>query len=423
MSATDNNLVITPVPWYKEITMRQWKVLVAGFLGWGMDAFDFLLYNFTILAIIKEWGLSTSETGLVASVTVVASALGGCVFGVVADRLGRMKALTLTILLYSVASGFCGISQNIWQLMFFRILVGLGMGGEWSAGAALISETWPAEHKGKAMAIMQSAYALGGMLAGFVAGPVADAFGWRALFFLGIIPALICLWIRYHVEESEMWVAQKKAVEQKQVEDRHWSELFKGELLNKTLLATALCTVFMIASLPTTIWLPAYLGSPLEKGGAGLSIVKSSWFTIPYFLGSFVGYLSFGFLIDWLGRKKSFALFFFASLVTVPIYMRVPVSEAVFICLTFLVGLFVVGYYGGFGVILGELFPTSLRATGQGLSYNIGRGITAFAITWVGSIQASIGGLGNALMITTSFFVLALLLLLVMPNTKGKALE
>lgn len=423
MSATNGNLVTSSVLWYREITMRQWKVLLAGFLGWGMDAFDFLLYNFTILAIIKEWGLSTSETGMVASVTVVASAFGGCVFGVIADRMGRMKALTLTILLYSVASGFCGLSQNIWQLMFFRILVGIGMGGEWSAGAALISETWPAEHKGKAMAIMQSAYALGGMLAGVVAGPVVAAYGWRALFFIGIIPALICLWIRYNVEESEMWLAQKEKVANKQAEDRRWPELFKGAMLKNTLLATAICTVFMIASLPTTIWLPTYLGSPIEKGGAGLSIVKSSWFTIPYFLGSFVGYLTFGFLIDWLGRKKSFALFFASALIMVPIYMRVPVSETIFIGLTFLVGLFVVGYYGGFGVILGELFPTTLRATGQGMAYNIGRGITAFAITWVGSIQAQIGGLGNALMITTSFFVLALLLLLALPETKGKALE
>ncbi|HMM19928.1 MAG TPA: MFS transporter [Selenomonadales bacterium] len=423
MSTNDNLALGVPVPWYKEITTRQWKVLIAGFLGWGMDAFDFLLYNFTILAIIKEWGISTSETGLVASVTVVSSALGGCIFGVVADRMGRMKALTLTILLYSVASGFCGLSQNIWQLMLFRVLVGIGMGGEWSAGAALISETWPAKHKGKAMAIMQSAYALGGMLAGLVAGPVAAAFGWRALFFLGIAPALICLWIRYHVEESEMWVAQKEKIANKQIEDKQWTELFKGAMLKNTLLATAICTVFMIASLPTTIWLPTYLGMPVAQGGAGLSIVKSSWFTIPYFLGSFVGYLGFGFLIDWIGRKKSFALFFAASLIAVPVYMRVPVSEAIFICLTFLVGLFVVGYYGGFGVILGELFPTTLRATGQGLAYNIGRGITAFGITFVGSIQASIGGLGNALMITTSFFVLALLLLLALPETKGKALE
>jgi MFS family permease len=403
--------------------MRQWKVLLAGFLGWGMDAFDFLLYNFTILSIIKEWGLTTGETGMVASVTVIASAVGGCIFGVVADRLGRMKALTITILLYSVASGLCGLSQNIWQLMVFRILVGIGMGGEWSAGAALISETWPAKHKGKAMSIMQSAYALGGVAAGFVAGPILTMYGWRALFFLGIIPAFICLWIRHHVEESEMWLEQKEKIANKQTEDRHWSELFKGALLKNTLLATAICTVFMVASLPTTIWLPTYLGLPVAQGGAGLSIVKSSWFTIPYFLGSFVGYLTFGFLIDWLGRKKSFALFFASSLIMIPIYMRVPVSEAVFIIFTFLVGLFVVGYYGGFGVILGELFPTALRATGQGLAYNIGRGITAFAITFVGAIQASIGGLGNALMITTSFFIIALLLLLALPDTKGKALE
>src|SRR3954451_24145576 len=123
-------------PWYKEINKQQWKALIAAFLGWALDAFDFLLYNFVIVTLIKEWGLTTASTGLVASVSVVASALGGMIFGRVADRFGRMKALTMTVLIYSVATGLSGLSQNIWQLMFFRLLVGLGMGGEWSAGAA-----------------------------------------------------------------------------------------------------------------------------------------------------------------------------------------------------------------------------------------------------------------------------------------------
>ena len=192
-------------PWYKDINKQQWKALIAAFLGWALDAFDFLLYNFVIVTLIKEWGLTTASTGLVASVSVVASALGGMVFGRVADRFGRMKALTITVLIYSFATGLSGLSQNIWQLMFFRLLVGLGMGGEWSAGAALISETWPKEHRGKAMSIMQSGYAVGGLTAALIAGPLIHALGWRPVFFIGIIPALLVFWIRKHVEEPEIW--------------------------------------------------------------------------------------------------------------------------------------------------------------------------------------------------------------------------
>jgi MFS family permease len=409
-------------PWYKEINKKQWKALVAAFLGWTLDAFDFLLYNFTIVTLIKEWGLTTASTGLVASVTVVASALGGMVFGRVADRFGRMRALTLTVLIYAVATALSGLSQGIWQLMFFRVLVGLGMGGEWSAGAALISETWPKKHRGKAMSIMQSGYAVGGLAASFIAGPIIQAFGWRPLFFIGIIPAILVFWIRKNVEEPEIWKEQEPKA--KEIVKTSWLDLFRGNLLKVTLVGVIFCVIGLGASYPIASWLPTYLGTAKDHGGAGFSIVQASLLTIPYYIGSIIGYILFGFFSDRIGRKKSFAIYFVGAVIVIPAFILSGASHlTVFLILMGFVGMFAVGYYGGFGTILAEMYPTKLRSSGQGLCYNVGRGVSAFAITGSGAIAMSVG-VGNALLYSSvALFILAVVATLIIPETIGKDLE
>lgn len=415
----------TKKPWYKEITRPQWNALIAGFLGWALDAFDFLLYNFTIVTLIKEWGLTTAETGLVASFTVVASALGGMVFGRVADLIGRMKALTLTVLVYSVATGFCGMAQNIWQLMAFRLIVGLGMGGEWSAGAALISETWPKEHRGKAMSLMQSGYAVGGLVASLIAGPIIHAYGWRVLFFVGIIPALLVYWIRRNVEEPEIYCKAKEAqCNTESAAGTSWFDLFRGNLVKITFVGTLFCIIGLGASYPMASWLPTYLGTAAEKGGAGFSVVQSSLYTMPYYIGSIAGYLFFGVLSDRIGRKCSFALYFGGAVIVIPAFILTgPGNLPIFLLLMGFVGFCAVGYYGGFGTVLAEMYPTQLRGSGQGFCYNVGRGVSSFAITGSGALAMSLG-LGNALMYSsTALFVLAIFATLLLKETKGKALE
>lgn len=414
----------TKRPWYKDINKQQWNALIAAFLGWALDAFDFLLYNFTIVTLIKQWGLTTATTGLVASFTVVASALGGMVFGRFADRFGRMKALTLTVLIYSLATGLSGLSQNIWQLMAFRLLVGLGMGGEWSAGAALISETWPKEHRGKAMSIMQSGYAVGGLIASLIAGPIIQAYGWRPLFFIGIIPAILVYWVRKNVEEPEIWKNNETQSASKATVKTSWSDLFKGSLLKVTIIGTIFCIIGLGASYPMASWLPTFLGTAVEKGGAGFSVVKASLYTIPYYLGSIIGYLMFGFLSDKIGRKKSFAIYFVGAAIVIPTFIMVGSGNIpVFFILMALVGCFAVGYYGGFGTVLAEMYPTRLRGSGQGLCYNVGRGVSAFAITGAGALAMSVG-VGKALMYSSAgLFVLAIFATLILPETTGKELE
>jgi MFS family permease len=417
-------MVTIKTPWYKEINRKQWNALFAAFLGWALDAFDFLLYNFTIVTLIKEWGLTTAETGLVASFTVVASSFGGIVFGYVADRVGRLKALTFTVLIYSVATGFCGLSQNIWQLMFCRLMVGLGMGGEWSAGAALVSETWPKQHRGKAMSIMQSGYAVGGLIAALVAGPIIEAIGWRILFVLGILPALLVYWIRRHVEEPEIWTSRVLATNSIEKAPKiSWLEIFQGANLKITLSGVVFCIIGLGASYPISIWLPAYLGTPIAKGGAGLSVVQSSLYSMPYYIGSIIGYWAFGYLSDVIGRKKAFGLYFAVAAVALPVFMFVSTSNMfLFVVLLMLVGFTAVGFYGGFGTVLGEMYPTRVRASGQGFCYNVARGISAFAISGAGALALSVG-IGNALAYSGGIFIIAVLALVLIPETKGKQLE
>src|SRR6188472_3644802 len=181
------------------------KALVAASLGWLLDAFDVMLYALILKSVIDELGLTTAQGGLMASLTLGASAVGGLIFGVVADKLGRTRALSLSILLYSIFTFACGLAQTVWQFAAFRILLGLGMGGEWASGATLVSETWPEQHRGKALGIMQSSWAIGYGLAAIVVAVVLPGFGWRAVFFVGIVPALLTLWIRSTVKEPEMW--------------------------------------------------------------------------------------------------------------------------------------------------------------------------------------------------------------------------
>src|SRR5688572_14206667 len=206
-----NRILDNSLGFWKEASPEARKALVAASLGWMLDAFDVMLYALILTAVIQDLGLSRETGGLMASLTLGASAVGGLLFGVLADKLGRTRALNLSILLYSVFTFACGLAQDVWQFAIFRLLLGIGMGGEWASGATLVSETWPEKHRGKALGIMQSCWAIGYGLAAIVVAIVLPRYGWRAVFFVGIIPALFTLWIRRSVKEPEMWLRAKGA--------------------------------------------------------------------------------------------------------------------------------------------------------------------------------------------------------------------
>jgi MFS family permease len=424
---------MTPL-WSRQITPTQWRALFAAQAGWMLDAMDVLLYSFALRTIQTEFQIDSATAGLLVSGTLLSSAVGGIIFGVVADYIGRTKALITTILIYSFCSAGTATAQNLWQLILWRSLLGLGMGGEWSSGAVLVSETWPAEHRGKAIGIMQSGWALGYILAAGVSAVVLPRFGWRALFLVGVLPALLTVWIRRRVAEPEVWkVAPRFSFEihrRKVGANRSNSlflketfyEIFEPNLLRHTFIATLLTTSVLFAYWGLFTWLPGFLSKPVAQGGAGMSIVKTSGWIIPMQIGAFFGYLSFGFIADRLGRKPAFIFYLLIAAILVPIYGHKARSDTVLMILGPFLGFFGSGYFSLFGAMLAELFPTKVRATAQGFAYNAGRAVSALSPFIIGGL-ADIYGIGSALALTSAFFLAGTMLILFLPETRGAKLE
>ena len=388
-----------------------------------LDAMDVLLYTFALTTIQKEFQFDSATAGLLASVTLLASAIGGILFGIIADYIGRTKALITTILIYSFCSAGTATAQNLLQLILWRSLLGLGMGGEWSSGSVLVSETWPAEHRGKAIGIMQSGWALGYILAALVSAFVLPRFGWRVLFLVGVLPALLTIWIRRRVPEPAVWnVAQTSSVQLSQFFKEKLNAIFQPALLRRTLIATLLTSFVLFAYWGLFTWLPGFLSKPLLQGGAGMSIVKTSGWIIPMQIGAFCGYLSFGFISDRFGRKPTFIFYLLTAAVLVPIYGQMARSDSVLLLLGPFIGFFGSGYFSLFGAMLAELFPTSIRATGQGFAYNAGRAFSALAPFTIGQL-ADLYGIGSALALTSAFFLIGAMMILLLPETRGVTLK
>jgi MFS family permease len=411
------------VPWYRTITPRQWRALVAAKLGWMLDAMDFVIYVMAIGRLQAYFGFDAATAGLLGTITLLVSAGGGLLFGVVADRIGRTRALMITILIFSFASLGAATSQSVLQLLLWRALLGIGMGGEWASGAVLVSETWPPEHRTKAISIMQSGWAIGYILAALLAGlflsvlPLGEE-GWRWLFVAGVLPAFFTLWIRSRVEEPEAWTRARVR------ERRPLAVLFAPALRRRTVLAILLTAAVQFAYWGLFFWLPGFLATPVERGGAGMTLVRSISWIIPMQIGAYLGYLSFGFIADRLGRRRTCALFLVAAAVLVPLYGMLVRTPLALMLVGPLLGFVGHGYFSMFGSFLAELFPTAVRATGQGLTYNAGRGLGALAPFTIGALATLPRvGIGSALAVTSAFFLLGAALLYTLPDTAGRELE
>jgi MFS family permease len=404
--------------WYRDVTPAQRRTLLAASLGWMLDSMDVQLYALILLEVMRGLGMDSATGGLLASLTLLASAAGGVGFGILADRVGRARALTASILVYSVFTAACGLSQNVAQLAVFRILLGLGMGGEWAAGAALVAETWPAEHRGKALGIMQSAWAVGYGLAAAATALILPRFGWRAVFFLGILPALVTFWIRRRVPEPEIWLSARN--QPASADTTGLGALFSRPHRRNILVATFMNAATMFGWWGLFTWLPSYLKLPAEQGGAGLSIVTSSVWLVVLTVGQWLGYVSFGFVADTLGRRRAYLMYLLTAAALVPVYGGTRDARTLLLLGPFL-AFFGTGYFSGFGAITAELFPTRIRVTAQGLTYNIGRVASAIAPFAVGKLAAT-HGLGSAFNLTAAAFLLAAVLAAFLPETKGQVL-
>ena len=399
---------------FANVDRQAWRALFAAQLGWMLDSMDFLLFTYAVLPIQQEFALSGAAMGGLTSVALIASAVGGIAFGRIADRVGRVRAMTISILLYSLATAGLAASGALWHLIFWRVLVGLGMGGEWSAGSVLVAKTWPAQHRAKAMGIMQSGWAIGALFAAALAALILDRFGWRALFLVGALPAVAAFFIRRSVEEPPLWQTRKR-------EPSRWLEMFEAPFTRRTLIAALLAASVLTAFWGVVSWLPAFLATPVAKGGAGLTITKSSQWLIALQLGAFLGYISFGWIADRIGRRPAFTLFMIAAAGVVPLFAFHARSPQTLLLIGPLVGYFCHGYFSLFGAMLAELFPTRIRASAQGFCYNAGRLVSAAAPPAIGA-AAKFHGLGTAISIDALLFAAGAVLVWLLPETKGAEL-
>jgi len=396
------------------VDRNAWRALFAAQAGWMLDAMDFLLFTFAIVPIQKEFGLSGATMGGLTSVALIAGAIGGIAFGRIADAIGRVRAMTITILIYSFATAGIATSTSLWQLIAWRTLVGLGMGGEWSCGSVLVAESWPAEHRAKAMGLMQSGWAIGALIAAALSALILGNYGWRVLFLVGALPAVAAFVIRRNVEEPPLWMRRTK-------EPSRWGEMFSAPFIRRTVVATMLSSSVLIAYWGVMTWLPAFLATPLAQGGGGLTITKSAAWLITLQVGAFAGYVSFGWFADRFGRRAAFTFFMIAATIVVPLFAFEARSPLALVIICPLVGYFCHGYYSVFGAVLAELFPTRFRASAQGFCYNAGRLASAAAPLAIGA-AAKTFGLGLAIAVDSMFFAVGAALIWMLPETKGAEL-
>lgn len=395
-----------------EITAAHKKALIAATLGWVLDNMDVLMYAIVLGEIIKYFGLSNAMGGFLNSLTLMSSAIGGVMFGLIADRFGRTRSMMASILVYSIFTALCGFSQTVRQLAVFRLILGLGIGGEWSTGAALISETWPPEHRGKAFGIMQSGFAVGYALAALVALFILPRWGWRAVFFVGVLPAVFTFWIRRNVEEPKAWLDSRGK------DKPSLSRLWQRDIRRSVIVSSLVSICAMFASWGLFLWIPPLLSMPATRGGAGLTSSQFPLFLFVMHSGSFAGYLAFGALADRFSRKKIYLTYVFLATILVPIYAATRNPMALLV-IGPLIGFFGAGHFAGFGVLTGELFPTSIRATAQGFSYNIGRGISAIAPFTIGKM-VDLYGFTIAFYLTAFMYFLTFLSLFLIPESTRK---
>jgi MFS family permease len=399
-----------------DATRAQRRTLLAASLGWMLDAFDTMLYALVLTHIMRDLGMSKSTGGLLNTLTLLASGIGGVSFGFLADRIGRKRALMLSIVTYSVCSFASGLSTSILTLAVFRFILGLGMGGEWNTGATLVAETWPTELRAKAISIVQSSWAIGYALAALVAGLVLQVSNWRVVFFVGILPALITLWIQKDVPESGMWKEQETAPQ------APFSQIFRLPYTKSTFALLFLNFFCLFAWWGLFTWIPPYLSLPVEQGGRGFGIMQTtSLLLVLNLVGMLPGYLSFGWIADFMGRRKAFVAYTLIAAALVPLYAMARHPWSLLVVGTVL-AFFGTGYFSGSGLIGSEIFPTSVRARALGFTYNGARAMSSVAPFVIGRVGQT-KGLSWAFFLCAGGFLLAAICATQLPETRGNELK
>lgn len=425
-------MAIGPLQVIRQATPGQRRTLLAAAMGWALDAFDAMLYSLVLALLMRDLGMSKTVAGTLGTLTLLASGIGGVLFGFLADRIGRKQALMASILTYSVCSFASGLATSIAMLAVARFVLGLGMGGEWNTGATLVAESWPTEFRAKAISIVQSSWALGFAAAALVAGPVARYYGWRAVFFVGILPAVVTLWIQRSVPESEMWRERQGAIGENELGSPRrdvtsdvstkFSVIFRAPYARHTFALLLFNFFGMFAWWGLFTWLPPYLSLPVEQGGRGFGVMgMTALMVVLNLFGMFPGYASFGWVADHLGRRKAFLLYTLMASLLIPLYAAAR-SPGVLVVVGTLVAFFGTGIFSGSGIMGSEIFPTAVRARALGFTYNGARTLSSVAPLVIGRVgQAK--GLSWAFYLCAASYLMAALMTTQLPETKGKRLE
>ena len=405
--------------WITQLTGKERSTLTATFAGWMLDGMDVMVYSLVLPTLISLWHISKGEAGLLGTSALLLSSLGGWLAGLAADRYGRVKVLQLTILWFAVFTFLSGFANGFTQLLIFRGLQGLGFGGEWAVGSVLIGETIRSEYRGRAVGTVQGGWAIGWGISAlfytlFFAG-LPQWLAWRAMFWVGLLPAVLVVWIRRHVSESDMF--ERSLTAKKAKPPTHFLRIFSPALLRTTLLASLVALGGQGGYHAITTWLPLYLTT------RGLSVTHTGGYLLVVIAGSFAGYLTAAHLADRIGRKWTLILFAVLSFTTVLFYTVMPISDHAMLFLGFPLGFFTSGAFSPMGAFFSELFPTSVRGSGQGFAYNLGRGVGALFPALVGFFSAHLP-LGKAIAVFAVFaYMLMSLSVLLLPETRGMDLS
>ncbi|SDJ86111.1 MFS transporter [Streptomyces indicus] len=406
-----------PLAWFRDLGPRGRRAFAGAFGGYALDSYDYFTLPLSMVAIAAYFGLNNGQTGLFTTVTLVVSAVGGALAGVLADRIGRVQALIVTVVTYAVFTVACGFAPNYETLLVFRALQGLGFGGEWAVGAILVAEYASARHRGRTLGAIQSAWAAGWGLAVLVYTLVFqfldDDTAWRVMFFTGALPALLVLYVRRNVQDAPEAAEARKRSPHK----GSFAAIFKPGLLRTTLFAALLSTGVQGGYYTLATWVPTFL-----KTERGLTVVGTGGYLAVLISGAFIGYLTGGYLTDVLGRKRNIALFAVLSALCILAFGSIPEgSNGLLLVVSFPLGFCMSAIFSGFGSFLAELYPTAVRGTGQGFTYNTGRGVGAVFPTLVGFLSDS-WGVGGALVFGALAYGIAVVALVGLPETRGREL-
>ncbi|HTS55468.1 MAG TPA: MFS transporter [Burkholderiales bacterium] len=405
--------------WFKDLSDQERKALLAAYGGWSMDAFDVMMYSLLISTLMAAWKMSPGQAGFIATSAGLFSAVGGWAAGSLADRFGRVRMLQITIAWFAFFTFLSGFTHSFEQLLITRSLQGLGFGGEWAVGSILIGEIIRPQHRGKAVGTVQSGWAVGWgaatILATIFLTLLAEGLAWRALFWVGILPAILIFYVRKNVREPELSTATRQRVQQ---EGGSFLEIFSPALMRTTVLASLMSTGMQGGYYAVTTWLPTYL-----KAERGLSVVGTGGYLVVVIVGSFLGYLAAAYLSDQIGRRNTFFVFAVSSACIAGAYTFMSIGNATMLLLGFPLGFFVSGNFSAVGAFLTELYPSRVRGSGQGFAYNFGRAVGALFPTLVGFMSANMN-LSTAIGIFSGIaYVIVIIAVSMLPETRGKQLE